>query len=188
MRDGPRLPPATWKLYFVFARVTNPETGYSDPSHEQLAGEAGISISSLKEHIGYLEEFGKIRKTYRIDPHLSTLTNVYYFVGLDTGLIPREMNPPCSNPISVGRKIFQQEELDVLGRKHAVEKAAILAEKETEQLYSALLEEKLIAAGIDLPDKREPVQVEVSADDAENFVAEKIDDLPSITTTVYLAG
>ena len=30
MRDGPRLPPATWKLYFVFARVTNSETGYSD--------------------------------------------------------------------------------------------------------------------------------------------------------------
>ena len=179
MRDGPRLPPATWKLYFVFARVTNPETGYSDLSHEQLAGEAGISISSLKEHVGYLEEFGKIRKTHRIDPHLGTLTNVYYFVGLDTGLIPREMNAPCSNPISVARKIFQQEELDVLGRKHAVEKAAILAEKETEQLYSALLEEKLIAAGIDLPDKREPVQVEVSADDAESFVAERIDDPPS---------
>ena len=124
-------------------------------------------------------DIGKIRKTHRIDPHLGTLTNVYYFVGLDTGLIPREMNPPCSNPISVARKIFQQEELDARDRKHMAEKAAILAENETEQQYSALLEEKLMAAGIDLPDKLETLQVQVSADDAENSGAERIDNPPS---------
>ena len=184
LRDGPRLPPATRMLYVTFAKLTNPETGYSTPSHEQLANEAVMSISSVKEHLGYLEEFGKIRKTNRSTPDEGTLPNAYYFVGLDTGLIPREMNPPCSNPITAARQIFQQEKLDALDRKHNSEKAAILAEKEVEQQYSALLQDKLKAAGIDIPDRPESPKMQASGTEKEGLVDDEVRLTPSqILTT-----
>ena len=91
------------------------------------------------------------------------------------GLIPREMNLPCSNPITAARLIFQQEKLDILNRKHSEEKAIILSEKETEQQYAALLEEKLGAAGIALPDKPEPPQNQVSVTEAEDLVSKRVD-------------
>ena len=149
MRDGPRLPPATRKLYEVFARITDPETGYSTPTHEQLAGETGISVASLKEHLGYLGKFGKVQKTARSTPQTGTLPNAYYFCGLDTGLVPQPMNDPCSNLLAAADEIFRRKELDDRDHQHA---AAMAAEKD----YTALLEERLRAAGIDLPDRPEP--------------------------------
>ena len=56
MRDGPRLPPATRRLYETFSRFTDPETGYPTHSHEHLADVSGISVSSLKEHFDILED------------------------------------------------------------------------------------------------------------------------------------
>ena len=168
LRDGPRLPPATRTLYVLFARLTNPEAGYSTPSHEQLANESGISVSSLKEHLGYLEEFGKIRKTPRSSSATGTLPNAYYFCSLDTGLVPREMNEPCSNQIEAARKIFRQEELDARDRQHA---AAIAAEKD----YTALLEESLKAAGIDLPARPEPPTTNGTTPPSQNLATPPTD-------------
>ena len=178
IRDGPRLPPATRILYVTFARLTDPETGYSTPSHEQLANEAVMSISSIKEHLGYLVEFGKISKTNRSTPDTGTLPNAYYFVGLDSGLVPREMNLPCSNPIKAARSIFQREELDALHRKHAAEIAVLQAEWDTDRQFWALVEERLKTAGIELPDRPEPPSMDVSTADSDSLAVEAGLDTP----------
>ena len=179
MRDGPRLPPATRKLYEVFASITDPETGYSAPTHEQLAGETGISVASVKEHLGYLGRFGKIKKTHRSTPQTGTLPNAYYFCGLDTGLVPQEMNDPCSNLLAAADEILRRKELAARDRRHA---AAMAAEKD----YTALLEEALKAAGIDLPERPEPPPVNGGISPSQNlatppadFVVDEADTPPS---------
>ena len=53
--------------------------------------------------------------------------------------------------------MFRQEELAARDNKHAADRAVLLAEKETEQEYSALLEEALKALGKDLPPRPEPL-------------------------------
>ena len=177
MRDGPRLPPATRRLYETFSRFTDPETGYSTPSHEDLADVSVISVSSLKEHFDILEEFGKIRKTHRSTPETGTLPNAYYFVGIDMGLVPREMNPPCNKPLKAAREIFRQEELAARDNKHAADRAVLVAEKELEQQYSTLLEEALKALGNDLPPRPEPLPSNGTS--PPDFVAKEVDTPPS---------